>query len=166
MPGKSFVNPAQTETSTSSNKESSAIMSNDYRNISYSINDQQVLLTDGKSLVLGNTTFKKGTTTVDIFGKPFQFDINDDNKEDVVLLLKVTKNDTTQEAYYVTSAIALNTGYSGTNAIYLDSNLRSAAFLYKNGEIVLGYTTQEATSTLKEKYFTFSNNLLKQVIHK
>jgi hypothetical protein len=78
----------------------------------------------------------------------------------------MSKSTSKQDVYYITSAIGLNNGYSGTNALFLDYNLKSSAFVYKNGEIVLGYTTSDATSTLIEKHFTFTDNTLKQITYK
>lgn len=165
MPGKSFLNPLQTEY-LSTNKGGVLTTSNDFKNLLYTINEQQVLFVDGKSVLTSDSAQKVSSTTFEIAGKPFMYDINNDNKEDVVLLLKMTTGDAKQIIYYITSAVALNTGYSGTNALYVDSNLLSSVFLYKNGELVLGYTTKEATTTLREKYFTFTGDILKQISHK
>ena len=161
MSGKSFTNPLQS-VATSTTEATTLTSGSDFKNLTYTINNEQMAFVDGKYV----TTINQMSSTFEITDKQLLHDINNDIKEDAVILLKRTKGGSDQEVYYIASAIGLNNGYSGTNALYVDTNLKSSLFVYKNGEIVLGYTTKEATSTLKEKRFIFTNNTLQQISHK
>ncbi len=158
MPGKSFINPFQKEVVITTIATTTVLI--DYKNLEYTIGNQRVLFVDGKSSI------HTGSSFYEIINKPLIYDINSDNKEDVVFLLKMLKDGDFKEVYYIASAIALNNGYIGSNTLYVDIDVLSSAFFYKNGEIVLGYTTKVAATTLKEKHFTFTGDILQQISYK
>lgn len=166
MPGKIFINQLQNESTSTVEISGQVSLGNDFKNLTYLINNEPLVFVDGKHVTTANQTLNQPSVTFEVTDKQLLHDINNDTKDDVVLLLKMSKSNSNQEVYYITSAIGLNNGYSGTNALFLDSNLKSSAFVYKNGEIVLGYTTRGATSTLVEKHFTFTDNTLKQITYK
>jgi hypothetical protein len=166
MPGKSFTNLLQNKASSTILAPGEVSLGMDFKNLTYTINNEPVMFINGKHITTPNQTFSQPIVTFEVTDKQLLHDINNDTKDDVVLLLKMSKSTSKQDVYYITSAIGLNNGYSGTNALFLDYNLKSSAFVYKNGEIVLGYTTSDATSTLIEKHFTFTDNTLKQITYK
>ena len=164
MSGKSFTNPLQKE-SIPIISTTNTTQSNNFKNLSYRINEQSILLVDGESTSTHLGVSNEAVKFI-ITGQPFLYDINEDTKEDVIFLLKMTGDKSRKDVYYLSTALALNTGYLGTNALYVDVSILSSTFVYKNGEIVLSYTTKEATTTTKEKVFLLNNGILKQISRK
>ncbi len=163
MPGKFFINTLQNKATSSPLVASSTIV--DYKNLTYLVDGQQVQLHNGEGTLTTINMLKQLSSTLKIVGEPFLYDINGDQKTDVVFFLDVSSNTTNPSAQYMSAAIQLHSGYSGANAVFIDRGVNSGAFVYKNGEIVLRYTTL-ATTTIKEKYFMFKDDILIAIHHK
>lgn len=139
----------------------------EYKNLSYLFEGKKVTLSDGLGQLSRYSNLKNPTTTLISIGEPFLYDINSDSKKDVVFLLRTDQDQrvSTTSSYYIALAIALHTGYSGANMLYLDTSIQNPNFLYKNGEIVLEYVRESASTTPKERYFIFKDGILKQLFY-
>lgn len=163
--GKTFVNPSQEKSvTTNSIQEKSNVVS--YLNQSYIIEGEQVQLYNGAGYMSPNTILKQSTSSVRIVGEPYQYDINGDGKADTIFLIEKKGQGSLKDSYFLTASVSLHNGQYGVNALFLDYGVIGAAFAYKNNEIIAGYTTNAASTTLREKYYTFSNDILKQITHK
>lgn len=165
MSGKVFINPDQKKQKEKVTASSTTKLQS-YEDLTYYLNGESIAFNHGIAILPANITLHRATTTLRILDKRLLQDINNDIREDDVFLLESDKNIQSSSSYFITAALRLYDGYTGTNSIYVDNNINDFAFVYKNGEIVLGYTTKNATTTLREKYFVFEDGLLQQVFHK
>jgi hypothetical protein len=163
MVGKSFINPNQKK---SDEMPPAVTAENTYKHQTYLIDGEEVQFRNGIGFLSPNQLLKQGTTTLEIIDAPFLYDINDDKVPDTTFLLRTVGTANHMSSFYIASLISLRNGFNGVNALYLDQNIESSMFVYKNGEISVGYTTSDATSTVKQKYFILSDSILKQVLHK
>lgn len=164
MYNKEFINIVQKKMDTAGSV--AKINVKDYLNGEYIIDGQQVSFINGKGTIEANGALRQSATSLEIAGEPFLYDINADNVQDTVFLIRTSGANIQRASYYLASSISLYDGFIGTNAVFVDTALLSSAFVYKNGEIHMGYTTELATSTLKERYFVFEGDILKQLSHK
>jgi hypothetical protein len=163
--GKTFVNPTQEKAVvTDSVQEKSGVVA--YMNQSYIIEGELVQFRNGVGQISPNTLLKQSTSTLRIVGEPYQYDINGDGMVDTLLLLEKKGQGSLKDSYFLTASVSLHNGQYGVNALFLDYGVIGAAFAYKNSEIIAGYTTNAASTTLREKYYTFTNDILKQISHK
>jgi len=165
MPGKSFSNPLQKKSETNKLSVASSSNKDDFKNLMYLSDGQQVQLRDGTGqlvpMVQGDTT-----KTFTIVGDPFLQDINNDSIADTIFLLQSNNSRTNKNNFYISAAMSLRSGFTGLNILYLGDDILSGMFTYKNGEVVIGFNTLQATSTILQKYFVLDNLLLQEVIHK
>lgn len=166
MSGKSFINPLQKKADDSQGILSS-LTSDDYKNQEYFIEGRSIQFLDGKGILPPNPILKQATTSLIFVEKIFLYDINDDTVKDTVFLIRTDNTKPqTKNSFYLSASISLNNGFSGTNGIFLDYSISNTTFVYKNGEIVIDYITEGASTTMKQKYFLLENDILKQVLHK
>lgn len=161
--GRHFTNPLQQKKSPE-NLTAEGSSSSYYKDQAYIIEGTQVKFRDGKGTLPANPILKQSSTTLTIMNEPFLYDINSDGIKDAIFLLR-TNDQNTKNSYYITSSLSLHNGFYGVNAIFLDFDVHSAAFMYKNGEITVGYTTSESLTELKKKYFVLENDILKRLSH-
>jgi len=108
-----------------------------HKDISYNIEGESFLLKDGylEELVLPSSTSKIITR---YFGNEAVGDLNGDEKEDVAFLL-------TQETagsgvfYYAVVALKTNTGYKGTNAIFLGDRIAPQTTEIRDDILIVNY---------------------------
>ncbi len=162
MPGKTFVNPAQ-EKQKEPPKALAPKIEDSFQNLSYFIEGQKFSLENGIGLIPSNTIPGKATSTIGIVETPALFDINNDFSPDIIFLLKSVELSTKRTLYYISSAVTLNTGYSGLNALYIGQMVASSTFTHKNGEIVLRYNDEKGAQ--QTKYFVLQNDILKELSH-
>ncbi len=163
--GKSFVNPLQKKNDQKSLRVP-FVENTDYKNQAYIIEGEQIRFTDGRGILPPNFVLKQATTSLRIADTPFLHDINNDGIQDTIFLIRTEDQIAKKSTYYLYSSVSLREGFYGSNALFRDFALIDAAFMYKNGEIVIGYTIEGASTTLKQKYFTFEDDILKQLSHK
>lgn len=161
--GKHFSNPLQQKSETNS-ATSSELSPIHYKDQLYIIEGAQVYFHDGKGELPANPILKQSSSSLIITGEPFLYDINNDNIKDLIFLMH-TDNKNTKKTYYITSSLSLHKGFYGSNALFLDYDVNNSKFLYKNGEIVVSYTTGDTNVETKEKYFTLENDILKQLLN-
>lgn len=165
LPGKSFTNPLQQEQQNISLKEKNSTR-DDYKNLSYVVEGQQFQLHNGEGIIFYTVDTIQSSSTIRIIGTPFYYDINNDNKEDIIFLMEVIPKNNQVPLHLISAALQLNNGYTGTNVLYVDMATHNDSFMYKNGEIVLRYTIGTATTTPQEKYFIFKDAMLIENKHK
>ena len=155
---KSFVDLNQKEAESSLTSTSSQVsLATDFKNLSYIIDGQPLILHNGKGEVVFST--KKGKATSSVLALPgeLEHDVNDDNATDTLFILRGTNPlDRQNDFYYLTGAIASRSGLTGVNMVYLGENLGSSTLTYKEGYITF------SASTKKERYFILENTFLKE----
>ena len=108
--------------------------------------------------------YKRQAPTFVIVGDQFLQDINNDSIADTIFLLRSDDTRTNTSRYYISAAMSLRNGFTGLNVLSLGKNLVGGMFTYNNGEIVFGFATAHASSTVSQKYFVLEDLLLKEVI--
>lgn len=131
------------------NKEVNLNKSQSYKNISYIIDDNPVLLIEGISeQSIPNSTSK---ITTRYFGNEAVGDFNDDGLDDIAFLL-------TQDGggsgtfYYVAVASKTNNGYRGTNAILLGDRIAPQTTEFRDGKIIINYATREKNEPMTTQH--------------
>ncbi len=109
----------------------------DYKNTSYAVGGQNVFLKNGISEVeiIPGSAAKLVTK---VFGNEIKGDFNGDGKEDVALILSQSGNGS-GVFYYVAVAIKNDTGYKGTNAIFLGDRIAPQNILFSSGVLAVNY---------------------------
>jgi hypothetical protein len=114
----------------------------DYKNISYKIDGQSILLKNGAAETVVDPGSAEKTST-EYFGNEVRGDFNGDGAQDVAFVL-------TQDGagsgtfYYVVAALKTPNGYTGTNAILLGDRIAPQTTEYKNGQIIVNYADRMA----------------------
>ncbi len=164
MSGKSFINPLQSESNKQIQKIKDTAVSV-YKDLDYIFDGQKIQFKAGVGSFPGNTALRQSSSSFEILGSPFLYDINDDTILDSTFLVRETKYNQNRSLYYISSAISLKDGFTGLNAVYVDYAVATSTLLFKNGEIVLQYLTENQKTTRSEKYFTFEDGILKGLSH-
>lgn len=113
----------------------------DYKNISYIIEGQTIGLVNGYSEV-ETVTGSASKTITRYFGNEAEGDINGDGISDIAFLL-------TQESggsgtfYYLVVGLKTDTGYEGTNAIFLGDRIAPQPTQISSGEILVNYADRK-----------------------
>lgn len=135
-----------------------ALPAKDYKNISYEINGETVVLVNGKSEIEVAPESASKTIT-QYFDNELRSDFNGDGAEDVAFIL-------TQESggsgtfYYLAVALKSKDTYKGVNAIFIGDRIKPQDVEYKDGYITVYYLDRKdeepftAIPTVEEiKYF-------------
>ena len=165
MPGKFFSNPLQ-KAAASTQGTQNATTSEEYKEIQYLFDGQLVKLKDGVGTVSGSANNKQSSSTLRVIGKPFFHDTNDDGKLDTIFLLDLSSTGTNAYSQYLSVALQLNNRYAGTNALFVDNGIITVSFGYKNGMILINYTTVSSSTRNIEKHFMVTNGILEEINHK
>ncbi len=99
-------------------------------------------------------------------GKPYSVDINGDTTHDQVVLLRVYKEGMQVPSgdYYTSIVLGLKDGgYVGTNGVFVEKNITSFGYAFKNDSIILQYKTEERPA-LQVKQFSFTKELLTEIL--
>lgn len=111
----------------------------DAQNASYKIEGVDVFLKDGISRV--PLAESSATTTTVYFGNEATGDLNADGKDDVAFILTQSTGGS-GTFYYLAVALRTDTGYKGTNAIFLGDRIAPQTTEVKDGEIVTNYAVR------------------------
>ncbi len=106
-------------------------------NATYTIENHQVLLLDGRAEVAAAPGSAVKITTA-VFGKPVCGDLDGDGRDDAALFL-VHNPGGSGTFYYVAAAIAKNGQYQGTNAVLLGDRIVPKTIQIRNAVIVVDY---------------------------
>lgn len=110
----------------------------DYKNISYLVEGEEILLIDGFSEI-ESAPGSASKTITRYFGNELKHDLNDDGREDIVFLL-------TQERggsglfFYVVAALNLPQGYVGSDAFFLGDRIAPQSIHIDEGTTTQGTT--------------------------
>jgi hypothetical protein len=96
------------------------------------------------------------------FGNEVIGDINADGKDDVAFLIH-RKDDDRGTLYYLTSALTVEGGKSGTNLLFLGDKINPQSISITNGVIDVVFTTGNSTTT-ENFYAHIVNGNLEKVI--
>lgn len=167
LPGKVFTNPLQHEEKITREllTSTTSTITSDYKNLSYMIEGQEVILKNGIGILGSNQLVNRPTSTIEIAGNAVSLDINNDSRSDIVFLLHTVGNKKSKDTFYVSGVLTLHNNSTGLNAVYLGDTLKDAALTLKNGEIAVTYTSLGVASSTVVKYFIVSDALLKEVVH-
>ena len=122
---------------TKNNKDEPAEVTGDYKNISYTIENQIVSLKNGIS-ESNISTGSQAKTTTKYFGNEIKGDFNNDGKGDVAFLL-TQNNGGSGTFYYVVVALKTKNGYTGTNGFLLGDRIAPQTTEFSNGDIIVNY---------------------------
>jgi len=120
------------------------VLQNDYKNISYEIEGQIVLLKNGiaeSEVTPAPASASKIITKY--FGNEVKGDFNQDGLEDVAFLLTQDRGGS-GTFYYVVVAQAIKNGYQGTNAVFLGDRIAPQTTEFRNGEIIVNYAERKS----------------------
>ena len=118
-----------------------AQISNDYKNIAYQIEGQEILLKNGSAETAAAPDSVE-TVTTQYFGNEVRGDFNNDGNQDVAFVLTQSGGGT-GVFFYVVAAIKTASGYKGTNAVFLGDRIAPQTTEFKNGEIIVNYTDRK-----------------------
>lgn len=141
----------------------------DPRNISYLIDNEEVLLVGGINRKEAAPSSASVVTT-QYFGNEAHGDINADGFDDVVFILTRDVGGS-GVFFYVAAALKTADGYRGTNAVFIGDRIAPQTTAIEGGEIVVNYAdrasnepTTASPSLGISKYFTFSSDTLTEVV--
>jgi hypothetical protein len=136
-------------------------------NTAYVIDGETVLLKDGVSDV--EIAGSAARIQTQVFGEPKWGDINGDGKDDALLLL-VQGTGGSGVFYYAAAAIASDTGYVGTETVYIGDRIAPQTLEIRNGVMIVNYADRnedEPFSTPPSRgrsvYLTYTNERLDRV---
>ena len=173
MPGKIFTNQLQIKDSASTSlqtlNQNSAQGDSTYKNRSYTVDGQQVTLQQGVGALTVYSSSKQVTTPIVASGTLYTtFDINNDASPDSVFFLYVDdiyggSRSEKKHAWYITSSVSLLQDVSGTNALYIGESIVSTDVTYSNNRLQVTYKTSEKDRAISKKYYTFKDEILKEI---
>ncbi len=109
----------------------------DYKNITYIIEGQPVMLRGGASQTPA-APGSASTVTTRYFGNEAQGDLNGDGTPDIAFLLTQSSGGS-GTFYYVVVALKTAGGYQGTNAILLGDRIAPQTTEIRDGEVIVNY---------------------------
>lgn len=140
----------------------------DYKNATYLIEGQFITLTDG-SFEVESAPGSATRITTRYFGNEAFADLNDDGKEDVAFLLTQTSGGS-GTFFYVVVALQTETGYEGTNAVFLGDRIAPQTTNIQNGIIIVNYADRNPGEPFTvqpslgvSKYFKVIDNVLVEI---
>lgn len=122
-------------------KQGSAGFQAGFRDIAYTIDGNPVMLVGGYA-EQESAPGSSSKTITRYFGNEAEGDLNGDGISDIAFLL-------TQETggsgtfYYVVAALKTDTGYQGTNAVFLGDRIAPQTTEIRDGEVVVNYATRK-----------------------
>ena len=123
------------------------IVSDGYKNATYSIDGRNVTLVDGHT----EEEIAPGSASKNItqyFGNEVRGDLNGDGKEDVAFLL-TEDGGGSGTFYYAVVAFSVSDGtYAGSNAVFLGDRIAPQTTEIKNGELVVNYAVRASTDPM------------------
>jgi hypothetical protein len=138
--------------------------------------ENAVYTIDGKPLLFVNGKYE-GEITADfatkakasIFGEPVYGDLNEDGKDDAVLLIEYDPGGS-GTFYYVASAVNVDGKYKGSNAVLLGDRIAPQNVLIENGEVVANYAERKSDEPMVaipsvgvSKYLKYESGVLKEI---
>ena len=140
----------------------------DYKNITCEIDGRQVALVNGAAEVPAAPE-SSAKIIISYFGNEAFGDLNGDGREDAAFL--VTQSGVGSGTFFfVVAALQTETGYQGTNAVFLGDRIAPQSTLIQNGQVVVNYADRKpgepfttAPSVGITKTFKVDNGMLAEV---
>ncbi|MFZ1987532.1 MAG: hypothetical protein WAV21_00660 [Minisyncoccia bacterium] len=123
-----------------------AATSEGYKNISYVIDGQTVVLKNGMAETESATGSASKTTTT-YFGNEAKGDLNGDGKEDIAFLLTQSGGGS-GTFFYVVAAFKTDAGYQGTSALYLGDRIAPQTTEIQGGEVIVNFADRKETDPM------------------
>ncbi len=140
----------------------------DYKNISYAIEGEQILLKNGIHEAPAAPGSEEIVVT-EYMGNEVKGDFNNDGTQDVAFILTQSGGGT-GVFYYVVVALQGTAGYKGTNAISLGDRIAPQTTEFRNGKIIVNYADRKPDEPYSaepsvgvSKYFKVSGSKLIEV---
>jgi membrane-bound inhibitor of C-type lysozyme len=141
----------------------------DYKNATYVIEGQPVMLVNGRAETAAAPGSASQTVT-QYFGNEATGDLNGDGVPDVAFLLTQNSGGSGM-FYYVVVALKTTNNYQGTNAILLGDRIAPQTTEIKNGQLIVNYADRAAGEPMTaqpsvgvSKYFKVEGTTLKYKI--
>jgi hypothetical protein len=139
-----------------------------FKDATYKIEGQSIALVNGISEIEAAPGAASKIITR-YFGNDAFGDLNGDSKEDVAFIL-TQENGGSGTFYYVVAALRTETGYSGTNAIFLGDRIAPLTTEIQKGVIVVNYADRYPNDSFAaqpsvrvSKYFRVADSTLVEV---
>jgi hypothetical protein len=139
-----------------------------YKDATYQIEGQSITLVNGISEIEAAPGSASRIITR-YFGNDAFGDLNGDGKEDAAFLL-TQENGGSGTFYYIVAALRTDTGYLGTNGIFLGDRIAPQATEIQKGVIIVNYADRNPNdsfavqpSVAVSKYFRVTDNKLVEV---
>lgn len=113
----------------------------DYKNISYEIEGESVLLKDG----VAEAVLTPGSSSKEVtryFGNEVKADLDNDGLEDVAFLL-TRDGGGSGTFFYVAAALKKSDGYKGTNAVLLGDRIAPQTTEFRDGELIVNFAIRK-----------------------
>lgn len=125
----------------SANEQQSTPAQTSYKDATYMIDGSSVTLKDGSAETeAAPGSASKIVTTY--FGNEATGDLNGDGKNDIAFIL--TQNTGGSGTfYYVVAALAIDTGYQGTNAVLLGDRIAPQTTEIRDGQLIVNYADRK-----------------------
>lgn len=137
----------------------------DFKNISYEIEGQSIVLTNGKSEI-ETAPGSVSKIITQYFGNEVKGDFDTNNTEDVSFLL-TQKGGGSGTFYYVVVALKTPNGYTGTNAVFLGDRIAPQTTEFRDRQIIVNYADRKKSEPMSaepsvgiSRYFKIENNKL------
>jgi len=111
-----------------------------YKNIAYVIEGRVIPLIEGLS-VLPTSADSTSKTTTRYFGNNAIGDLNRDGLSDIAFILTQDSGGT-GKFYYAVVALKTETGYFGTNGVFLGDRIAPQSNEIRGGELIVNYATR------------------------
>ena len=132
--------------SPSGGNEPPAQQMTDYKNATYSIENRPVTLVNGLSIVEPQADSAWKITTK-YFGNDAVGDLNADGTADVAFILTQDSGGS-GNGYYVVAALKTESGYQGTNAIFLGDRIAPQSTEIRGGQLIVNYADQSPSEPM------------------
>jgi hypothetical protein len=159
LPGKKFLNPRQQKEIASTKPISDT--ADEFENIL-----SLPYITDGIRATFrkenATTSEKREPTPEKLFlysGTHHIHDVTHDGKQDILFVAQETASNTIN-ASYLFLAVGLYDGYSGSNGIFIDTDVASTSFIYSTSTITVNYYKKTSPLVALKKVLHIKNDIL------
>ena len=154
-----FRNYKPAENEQVSNEQNS--LAQDYKNATYEIEGEKIQLQNGAS--------QNDSTTTSFFGNEAEGDLDGNGTTDVAFLL-AQDGGGSGIFYYIVVALKTNSGYQGTNAVFLGDRIAPQTTEIHGNELVVNYAERRADEPMTaepsvgvSKYLKVSDGRLSEI---
>ena len=157
------------EAKTPSSEQAISTSTADYKNLTYKVGGKEIKLVNGyaENEIAPGSASKLITK---YFGNEAMGDLTGAGNKDLAFLITQSGGGS-GIFYYVTTAIKISSGYTGTNAILLGDRIAPQTTEIKDGKIIVNYADRKPGEPMTalpsvgvSKYFKIKNGLLVEIV--